>query len=164
MPQLIQRAPVGLLGLFDSKAGGTAPNLLSDTVAGIVDLAPMYGLQQQQTRIVSIALATVIVGFNPGAGSFSIVPPGEVWRMRNIAGSVSNVIAAGIDLAVGYADPNSRFSKVGDYIACATATRPYLGGPVDVWLNPGWQIGAWVGRTAAGADIQLVFHFERYLV
>lgn len=161
MAQLIQRAPLGLLSVLDSKAGGQAPNLLNDTVVPTLDLQPMYGLYVRQRVTASIAAATVAVGFN-SLGGLALVPAGETWRLLNLTGNVNNVIAAGIDVAVGYSDQSNRFSMVGSMITAATATRPTFGGECDIWLKPGDIIGIWVGRTAVGADLIGFLNYERY--
>lgn len=161
MPQLIQRAPLGLLSVFDSKAGGVAPNQLSDTVQPTVDLQPMYGLYVRNRITASIAAAGVVVGFN-SLGGLLLVPAGETWRLLNLTGNVNNVVAAGCDVAIGYSDQTGRFSMIGSYVSCATATRPTFGGECDIWLKPGDIVGVWVGRTAAGADLIGWANFERY--
>lgn len=162
MPQLIQRAPLGLLSLLDSKAGGQAPNTLSDLVTPTVELGPLYGIGTRERRTLSLLAASVVVGFNLVGSGNGLVPPGETWHLLNLTGIPNNVVAAGMGFAVGFADAGNRFSMVGSYIEAATATRPVCGGECNIWLPPGTQLGAWVGRTAAGGDLVVTPHFERY--
>lgn len=161
MPQVIQRSPLGLLSVLDSKAGGQAPNLLADLVTPTLDLQPMYGLYRRERVTASIAAAAAVVGFN-SLGGLLLVPSGETWRLLNLTGNVNNVVAAGTDVAIGYSDQTGRFSMVGSMVAAATNTRPTFGGECDVWLKPGDLVGVWVSRTAIAADLIGWANFERY--
>jgi len=162
MAQLIQRAPLGLLSLLDSKAGGIAPNVLTDTVAPTVELMPLYGLGTRQARSLTLAAAGVVVGFNLTGSGNGIIPPGECWHLINLTCVTANVIAAGVDWATGYSNTGSFFQMIGSPVATATAERGAAGGECDVWLPPGTQLGVWVERTAAGADFNNFAYFERY--
>jgi len=161
MPQLIQRAPLGLLSLLDSKAGGIAPNALSDLVQPTVELLPLYGLGVRRSVQTSVAAAGVVVGLNQ-LGGVGQVPSGETWHLLNLTGIVNNVIAAGISWAIGYSNPTGLFHMVGEEKSTPTAIRGLAGGPCDVWLPPGSFVAVYVTRTAAGADLIAYFDYERY--
>lgn len=162
MPQLIQRAPLGLLSLLDSKAGGIAPNALSDLVQPTVELLPLYGLSVRRKVNLSIAAAGVVVGFNLVGSGLGIVPSGETWRLLNLTGVSNNVVAGGMNWSVGYANPSSQFSMIGQQIANPTGIRSAAGGECDRWLEPGSYLGIWVASPAAGGDVVLFAHYERY--
>lgn len=161
MPQLIQRSPLGLLSLLDSKAGGIAPNLLTDTVSPTVELLPLYGLGVRVRGNASVAAAGVVVGVN-SLGGLAVVPSGQTWHVLNITGIVNNVVAAGISYGVGYSAPGNLFSMIGDERSTPTGQRGLAGGPCDVWLPPGSFIAFYVTRTAAGADLIGHFDYEGY--
>lgn len=161
MSQLIQRAPLGLLALLDSKAGGIAPNVLSDLVQPTVELIDMYGLGVRTAVQASIAAAGVVVGFN-SIGGLGLVPAGETWRMLNVTGRVNNVIAAGLWWAPGFAHVGAQFQATSNPVQTPTGRQGINGGPCDIWVPPGTAFGIHVQDTAAGADLLLWLYFERY--
>jgi len=163
MPQLIQRAPLGLLSLFDSKAGGVAPNVLLDEVRCTADITKLLGLTVRRRASSSIAAAAAVLGFN-FAGT-STVPPGEVWHVLNITGIVNNVIAAGITWAPGHGNASAAlFMAVTPEIATVTGVRGVTGAEVDLWLGPGDAIGSYVSRTVAGADLIWNWAYDRFFL
>lgn len=161
MPQLIQRSPLGLLSLLDSKAGGIAPNVLTDTVTPTVELLNLYGIGKRNQVQASIVAAGVVVGFN-SIGGFGIVPAGECWRMLNVTARVANVIAAGLWWAPGYSSQGTQFNAVAQPVQTPTGRQGISGANLDLWVPPGTIFGVHVQDTAAGADLLMWLYFERY--
>jgi hypothetical protein len=161
MAQLIQRSPLGLLSLLDSKAGGIAPNILSDTVIPTVDILDLYGLGKRNAVQASILAAAAIVGFN-SLGGLALVPPGETWRMLNITGRVANVVAAGVWWAPGYVQIGAQFQATSMPVQTPTGRQGINGGLVDFWVPPGTAFGIHIQDTAIAADLLLWLNFERY--
>lgn len=161
MPQLIQRNARGLLSLFDSKAGGIAPNILLDEVRATVDITKSLGLGVRTRGNASTAAAGVVLG--PNFNGVATVPFNEVWHVLNITGIVNNVIAAGITWAPGHGlNAANRFCAVVPEIATATGVRGITGAEVDIWLGPGEAIGTYVTRTAAGADLLWEWTYDKF--
>lgn len=167
MPQVINRPPVGLTSILDSKANGRAPGALLDEVRATVELLDLYGLGQRQS--LQEQINNPVLG--PQAFTTSEVPEGELWRVLNltvlIAANAGGVTAGG----VGYFDPTV---PIGGGVAfyALHQDRATVGAAAGVtqqgwqgsmfWL-PGYAAAGWIANNSANADsITLRMQFERY--
>jgi len=161
MPQLINRYPLGLLSLLDSKSGGYTPSGLLDVVQPTIDLTRFY-IASDQSRASQVDQAVVGVGFQT-AGSNVVVPPGEFWLVTNTTGE-SDTLGAGqtFQVAVG-----ARYTASGPFFMLtplsnvATVGQVALAGPQigTIVLPPGTIVGAYTTQLVAG-PVNFNFHLK----
>lgn len=93
MPGKINRVPLGLLDLLQSKTDGMNPGLLADSVAGVIDIEEFYLGQRLSHEFFTFATSAVGV-----SGSLQVTD-GETWVLWGIslnwvalgAGSIKSV-------------------------------------------------------------------------
>jgi hypothetical protein len=84
MPSPLQKTPTGLLGAFDLKTLGVNPTAFGDTVVPISDVSDMYFLGNQRATGTSNTAVTA-----PALAVVTLVPAGEVWRVKAVGFSVA---------------------------------------------------------------------------
>lgn len=157
MTQTIQRSPVGLLGLLDSKAGGLTPAQLGDVVYPMLDIAALYGWQSRVSINSTLAAGALVQGVNVFPANLASPAPGEIWLVRSISVfATANYAAATFRFAAGWVDNrNAGFQQVGALIGGAIGDRPVSGGQLEVVFRPGSdQVAVWVPAIAGAVDLQ----------
>lgn len=167
MSQLIQRAPLGLLSILDSKAGGQNPNVLSDTVTTTLNALPLYEVQNRLSRNSQILAGAIVQGFNDGAPTLLQPQPGEIWHVLGLSvRGEAGIGAANFKATVGFRDlRNNGFLPVCDYQNFPVAGNlPVLGAPCDYWMTPSEIVSMFVVQTTGAVDVQLAAFFNRFTV
>jgi len=158
----IQRIPLGLLSLLDSKSTlGKTPVDLSEIVAGVLNLEPYY---------LANALTAINVPANvqnSGDVCSTNVPEGEAWRLVGLSALASFTAAATLHLSLAIRPVSAGFEvpvlRIGPE-AVATATAIVHQGillPEPLVLAPGSQILARVNTDSASAylvQMRPLFH------
>ncbi len=166
MPLLIQRSPVGLLGILDSKQSGMAPAALLDEVRAIYDVGSLYSNRVRRSRSSSILVANNVLGVNvsdPVASDHMYVRDGEIWLVWAIAAQLSTVS--------GTCNGTAGFVAGGQFYMCGTVTTgaPATFAGADggllngLILNPGDTPAFFFRNYAVGVtecDIQLTVLFD----
>lgn len=115
---LLQKAPIGLTGLFDLKLFGQQPDRVSGTVQPYVDAADHYLLQNMQTQQGQNAACAIA-----GDGVSFQVPNGQVWRLRALAFRINALLADGqIHIAIGFKQTANGVTVPLGYLAQSLAT------------------------------------------
>lgn len=169
MPVLIQRPPTGLLGLFDSKAGGVAPNAFLEEARCIVDMRDFLGLSER--RAFGVTTAGIVAPTITVPAGFT-VPQGEVWRVlalsvRILRNSGAPAANCGVNIP-----PTSgggiQYCALSPTVACdnvagALTTAGFNG---EMWWLPGYQgaYNATNNAAAASSDNTLTILLERFLI
>lgn len=162
MPQLIQRAPVGMLSLLDSKAGGQAPNILLDEVRASFDIEPLFGIGARGSLTASITAATI----GAGVGVFAIadadnIPAGVGRHVRYLGVNTDTTPAAAYEFWVGwYIERINRFVPHGSGSGPLNATRGTAGGACDFWWVPGIRPALYIGNNGGAVNMSLNVIFE----
>lgn len=167
-PLDIQRFPQGLLDLFGLKATGNAPHLLSEAIAAIADVLPLYLVD----RTVDIYSGGITVSAAqqlwPTVGqAVCVVPPGEMWVVLNTSVNLSTGVGVsftGASMAVLRAsstDPNAQhLTQVPQSLPASSAL--FFGQtfqPLSLILMPGDAAGIYLG-TLAGGNAALRFQMR----
>lgn len=162
MPQLIQRTPLGLLSLLDSKAGGVNPSALSDIVQPVFDIEPLYGLSSRGSATDQIA-AGYGVGVNAvAANGTTDCPPGVARHVRYLGANTDTTPAGALRFQVGwFIERINRFVPHGFPTDPLTAsTRGVSGGACDFWQFPGVRPAVYVMDATATVNLSVVVLFE----
>jgi hypothetical protein len=89
IPPIIQRDPLGLLGVLDLKSGGQRPQQLAEFVQPVLEMLPLYLASQARygsgNTAANTALGAIIplTVANPGASP----PSGKLWFITTLAAS-----------------------------------------------------------------------------
>jgi len=151
----LQKAPSGLLGLFDLKTQGYNPNLFGDRVTPVVDVRAFYGVNNLDV------LSTSSAGSATASTLVFTVPDLRIYRVLGICGLAQCGVGAvfATDLNIGVVI-NRTFAVVVDTTTHAlrgvttTVSEEFTGG---LWfdeppiLGPGWQFGVRFGFTTTGS-------------
>lgn len=142
----INKSPLGLLGLTNSKVGGVNPDNLGNGVAYNIDVEKYFLLQDQKTLVVAAATVN-----NRNTLVTATPPDGELWYIHHCGLKVSPPAGIGIrELAI------EMRNEIGQ--PCPIAEHAY-GNIVDVdrnvslqdfWLLPGRDFSFWVNFSGAG--------------
>lgn len=163
MPQLIQRPPLGLLGLLDSKAGGMNPNALLDEVRGSVELRELYGVQTRFSVNSAIAAGAIVAGLNVFAPTLTAPGSGALWLMRAIGVRCTAAYAAAtFRFNVGVFDlRNNSYIALTDTVGGAIGEQPSVGTRMDgyVW-RPGDQLAMWAVNAAGAVNVTGTVAFD----
>lgn len=162
MPQLIQRAPLGLLGILDSKAGGQNPNALLDEVRPTVDVSTLYNVSQRLSVNATIAAGAIVIGTNLFPVTLSGPQQGELWIVhRATVFATANFAAATFRFGLALIDSrNSSVSIMGTLISGAAGERPITGGPGGFIMRPGENLALWASNPAGAVNVQLTTLFD----
>lgn len=95
MPSPINTLPLGLLDFLTAKTLGVNPNLLADSVAPTVDLAPFY-IAGQLERVQSPLTAVNAIG---NFLTTLVVPNQELWFVQ-LAAASTDTMPAGISTRI----------------------------------------------------------------
>lgn len=134
----INRAPLGLQSLLDTKSLGQNPDALSELVRPIVDLGPFWWAQRRWRAIEAEAATAAIGGI---LGTRITIPNQEVWLVPSLSarlvsggaeGRVGFHVRALIDSPVGAAAQtalaswynNNQFGALGETVQ-SVYTAPY---------------------------------------
>lgn len=169
MPVTIQRPPQGLLALFDSKAGGIAPNQFLEDVRCTVDLRDFLGLSER--RAFGVTTAAVVSPTILVPAGFT-VPNGELWRVLKLsvrilrnAGAPAGNCGVNIPPTSGGGIQYFALSPTvaAESVAGALTTTGFNG---ESWWLPGYQGAFNSTNNAAGTsgDYTLSILFERFLI
>lgn len=161
MPQLIQRAPIGLLGLLDSKAGGQAPNLLSDELRAVFDIEPLFGLAARGSAVDTLTGGSLVVGVNAvPALANTDCQPGVIRHIRYLGANTDTTPAGTFKFAVGwFIERVNRFVLHGQP-SDAAALRGAVGGACDFWQQPGIRPAVYVMDATGAVNLSVVTVFE----
>ena len=132
----------GLIAALQLRSMGDLPALLSDTVAGTVELLPLYLVGRREV-VTPNAVVAPVVGSNLFGGT-SVVPAGELWVLWDYFVAADPAAGAAIDLAPAISVPNSSLYPVGNYAAAsaAQAVRARRENPeTPMYLEPGITLG-----------------------
>jgi len=170
VPQLIQRAPHGLLALLGSKAGGANPNTLSDEVSPGIELRDLYEVRQRRstnvTAITGAALAAGVGTFIAGAATLAQPQSDAIWHVRNISLRATGAILAGGDIlqvAIGWQDVrNTSLAIAGNSPRFTAGMSPCFGVNCDLFIGPGQILGVYVIEATTPDDIVLQTTFDLY--
>lgn len=177
MPSTIQRQPAGLLSLLTATSDGEAPYELLDSVTGMVELAPYYGVARRDSRTYAITGASIVAGgvgfYPPAAGANVLVPNGQLFVVHYLGAYVTPpnpTTGTNFRFCVGFQnvrDPDtfvphgidgSAPPSGGAQVAGGPMPRPFLMTPLDV---PCLFVEA--GSASAGnMRISLIFDRIRY--
>lgn len=142
----MNRAPLGLQGLFDAKVNGVVPDDLSRVLTGTVEQTQL--LLAGKLEVVQQLDATTTLGMF----ALITVPDTEVWFVHALSVSaVLTLAGAEVSLAPALA-PNALAIGSGLYVALDNPTRgitlnndEYISSgvrwPYPLVLGPGWVIG-----------------------
>jgi hypothetical protein len=147
--KIITRYPAGFLSLLGVQSDGQAPNALSPDVVSVINISPFmqatrYGLGGGATT------ASLAVGAQ-ATNTLNGPNPGEIWVVGSLSVAPSVVLGA----ATTYTYQPCLFSRgqtlpLGTPVTATTgqqtASTMQLNG--ELILNPGDQIGVWVGGSA----------------
>lgn len=164
MPQLIQRSPLGLLGLLDSKAGGQNPNTLLDEVRPVIDLTDAFSVANRFSQ--NSAIAGPVLGLNIFPTTLGEPDPGEIWLMKRITVITTAVIAVAntFRFVAGVHDiRNASFTILSDFVAVAAAVGEHLvcGGAVNYIWRPGDQAAVFVLNATNPAPLRCTLVFDQ---
>lgn len=166
MPQTIQRAPVGLLGMLDSKAGGQNPSLLLDEVGGVIDLTHLYAARLRRSRTSNVPIAALVLGVNipQAASDHMFVRDGEMWLVHAVTAEVTGNVLGTPNFSAGVI-AGAQFYMTGALSASATAGGVSVDGSRmnPIWLLPGDSPAFFVKNFSAGvtqADFKLNVLFD----
>jgi hypothetical protein len=147
--KIITRYPAGFLSTLGVQSDGQAPNALSPEVGSVIDISPFmqatrYGIGGGATT------ASLAVGAQQ-TNTLNGPNPGEIWVVGSIAVHPSAVLGAGTT----YTYQPCLFSR-GQAIPLGTPVTATVGQQTasciqadgQLILNPGDQIGVWVGASA----------------
>lgn len=146
--KIITRYPAGYLSLLGVQSDGEAPNRLSDVVQTVVDAssfmqATRYGIGGGATT------ASLAVG-GQQTNTLNGPNPGELW----VVGSISVSPQAVLGVGTTYTYQPCLFSRgqaipLGDPITATVGqqTASCMQTDGQLILNPGDQIGVWVGAS-----------------
>ena len=144
--KIITRYPAGFLSLLGVQSDGQAPNALSSEVQSVIDVSPFmqatrYGIGSAATTA-SLAVGGQITNTLNGPN------PGEIW----VVGAISVAPAAVLGAGTTYTYQPALFTR-GQVFPLGTPVTATVGQQTascmqtngDLILNPGDQIGVWVG-------------------
>lgn len=165
MPQVIQRAPIGLLSLLDSKAGGVAPNLLLDEVRAVFDIEPLFGMSARFS-----GQSTFVAGDFPGvgpvpvpAGSTLDMPSGQLRHVRYLSAYQNGAAGNNFEFSVGWWDDrNSTYHQHGiSSRLIVTGQAGVAGGVADFWQIPGIRPAVFVTSRTTAESVRVTMLYER---
>ena len=166
MPQLIQRPPLGILGLLDSKVGGLNPNALADEVRLTVETNDFYGIQTRQS--VNSAIAAPVLGLNIFPVTLTQPDTGVLWIMKRITVVTTAVIAVAptFRFVAGVHDlRNASFTGLGDVAnAVVVGEHLYSGGQVNYLWRAGDQAAVFVLNATNAAALRCTVVFDAVLI
>jgi hypothetical protein len=141
---------------------GGVPRVLSDVVAGIVDLGP-FVLFNQRENLSPAATAVAAVG--PSIITGIQVPAGEAWWVQ--AFTVYATLAAGQSIRIAPAlTVNNANQMVGDYVGgvALEAIRAFMSAP-PIILNPGDRAAVLCQSIVAGpVNVDANIAFVRFRI
>lgn len=154
----LQKAPAGLLGLFDLKTLGENPNGFARTLVPVADVRQHYGANGQQ-------VLTTTASSSVGATLLLTVPENQVYRVLAIGALLSCSIGAVFSKDIQIAVVLSREFAI-PLNAINFPLRGVTTTVVEEWafgqwfdepplLLPGWQFGARFQYASGGALTQL---------
>ena len=167
MPQLIQRPPLGLLGLLDSKAGGQNPNSLSDEVRPVVDLNSFYGVQTRFSVNAALAAGAIAIGANVFPVTLGSPQTGQLWVMRAIGVRCTAAYAAATwRFNAGVFDlRNNSYVALTDTVGGVVGDQPSVGALLDGYIwRPGDQLCLWAVNAAGAVDVTGTAIFDRLAI
>lgn len=161
----IQLIPPGLLGLFQLKSSGRAPDDLQQSVQPSLEVLRWYMMARQvawrepagtffTSRTVTTVDGPAVYSFNTPAPIR--VPANEAWYVRSYTVAVPRlVVGDSVRFSAGWISPNS--TQIAFTLADARSIVPTdngLSSAHDFFLLPGSQLGVVVEAITSAAGIQ----------
>jgi len=163
MPLDIQQFPKGLASMLNLKQGGRTPQMLADSIAGVIDVETLYLLNDRTQTDINTGAAPA-VGANFMTPTQLDVPANELWYVWSYVLVAVAGAGAAIDLAAGVRlDGNPIMAPVSPYGAAAANQEVRVNG-VNFWAGPGTRFGFLVRSVTLVPTVQAIVTLTRLRV